>query len=249
MFHIEVRGVNGVNVLDLSDDQADAFRRQLDAAGIAVSCIGSPIGKVQIRSDLEQHFRRFQVALLRADQFGCAAVRLFSFYHEGEDAATVRDIVVKQLQRMTIAAAEAGIVLLHENEKGIYGDTPQRCLDLLTAVDHPNLRAAFDPANFVQSGVAVLSAWELLAEWVSYFHIKDAVADPARVVPAGLGDADVESILRAALARGYSGFLSVEPHLHEKDAEHGGSGVERFALATAALRKILHRLGANETVR
>ena len=245
--HIEVRGVNGTNVLDLTDDEVGIFRRQLDAAGIAVSCIGSPIGKVQIRADLEEHFSRFQVALQRAEQFGCRLVRLFSFYHAGEDPVAVRDLVVAQLQRMTAAAAEAGITLVHENEKDIYGDTPERCLDLLTAVDDPHLQAAFDPGNFVAVGVDSWAAWELLAEWVSYFHIKDAIADSGRVVPAGLGDADVEPILQAALARGFSGYLSVEPHLKEDDPDYGGGGVERFILATRALRAILHRLGAAET--
>ncbi|MDA0337128.1 MAG: TIM barrel protein [bacterium] len=220
--HIEVRGVNGTNVLDLSDD----------AAGIAASCIGSPIGKVQIRADLDEHFQHFQVALRRADQFGCHLVRLFSFYHEGEEPAAVRDLVVAQLQRMTAAAAAANMTLLHENERDIYGDTPERCLDLLAAVGDPHLQAAFDPGNFAALGVDTRAAWKLLADRVSYFHIKDA---------------EVEPILQAALACGYAGYLSVEPHLKENDPDYGGGGAERFMLATRALRAILHRLGAIET--
>jgi sugar phosphate isomerase/epimerase len=242
--HIEVRAVNGTNVLDLSDDDVDTFRGQLDEAGITVSCIGSPIGKVQIDADLDEHFGRFQVALRRAGQFDCRFVRLFSFYHEGKEAAAVRDDVVEQLARMAAAAAEAGVTLVHENEKNIYGDTPERCVDLLTAVGHPHLKAAFDPANFVQCGSCALEAWGLLAQHVVYFHVKDAIADSGRVVPSGLGDADVEAILSAALDGGYSGFLSIEPHLKVDDPDYGGGGVERFRLATTALRAILHRLGA-----
>ncbi len=245
--HMEVRGVNGTNVLDLSDDAAVTFRRQLDAAGIAVSCIGSPIGKVQIRAEHDEHIRQFQLALRRADQFGCSLVRLFSFYHEGEEPAAVRDLVVAQLQRMTAAAAAANITLLHENERDIYGDTPERCLDVLAAVGDSHLQAAFDPGNFAAIGVDTRAAWELLADRVSYFHIKDAITESGRWVPAGLGDAEVEPILQAALARGYAGYLSVEPHLKENDPDYGGGGAERFMLATRALRAILHRLGAIET--
>ena len=244
--HIEVRGVNGTNVLDLSDDEVDTFKGQLDEAGITVSCIGSPIGKVQIRVDLEEHFRRFQVALRRADQFDCRFVRLFSFYHEGEEADAIRERVVVQFRRMAAAAADAGVTLVHENEKDIYGNTPERCVDLLAAVDHPHLRAAFDPANFVQCGASPLQAWGLLAQHVVYFHIKDAIAESGRVVPSGLGDGQLEAILEAALDGGYSGFLSIEPHLKEDDPDYGGVGVERFTLATTALRAILHRLGAAE---
>lgn len=244
--HIEIRGVDGTNVLDLEEGEIDSFRQQLGVAGIKVSSIGSPIGKVQIRSDLEAHFARFQVALQRADQFGCRFVRLFSFYHQDETPEQVRDIVVAQFQRMATAARDAGITLVHENEKGIYGDTPERCLDLLTAVDHPHLRAAFDAANFVQCGSSSLAGWGLLAPHVDYFHIKDAIAESGRVVPAGLGDGEIEPILAAALTAGFSGFLSIEPHLAADDLDYGGGGVERFALATTALRAILHRLQARE---
>lgn len=245
VFHVEVRGVGGTNVLDLTDEEALDFARRLGAAGIRVSCVGSPIGKVQIRSDLDAHFARFQTALRRAAQFGCDFVRLFSFYHEGESEAQVRDDVIAQLARMAGAAAEAGITLVHENEKGIYGDTPERCADLLAGVDNPHLRVAFDAANFVQCGSRPLQAWELLADHVAYFHIKDAVAASGRVVPAGHGDGDLAAVLGAALARGYGGFLSIEPHLKADDPDFGGPGAERFATAVAALRGILDDLGAD----
>ena len=245
--HVDVRGVDGTNVLDLTEAQVEAFRRQLDDAGIGVACVGSPIGKVQMRDDLEAHFARFRVALSRAAQLGCRYVRVFSFYHEGRTADEARDDVVVQLARMADAAGEAGLVLVHENEKGIYGDTPERCRDLLEAVDHPHLAAAFDPANFVQCGARPDDAWSLLAERVVYFHIKDAVAATGRVVPAGLGDGAVEAILAAALEGGYTGFLSIEPHLKADDPDYGGDGAARFSRAVAALRQILQRLGAAET--
>ena len=58
--HLELRGVGGKGVLDLTGDEIASFKGQLVAAGIGVSSIGSPIGKVQIRADLEEHFTRFQ---------------------------------------------------------------------------------------------------------------------------------------------------------------------------------------------
>ena len=50
-------------------------------------------------------------------------------------------------------AEAANVILLHGNEQEIYGDIPHRCLDIVTSVDWPNLRLAWDPANFVQVGV------------------------------------------------------------------------------------------------
>lgn len=241
--YVEIRGVDGTNVLDLTDEQVDRFRAQLGDAGIGVSCIGSPIGKIQIRDDLQAHFARFEIALQRAAQFGCEFVRLFSFYHKDEEPAAVRDIVLEQFRRMADAAGQAGLLLVHENEKGIYGDTPERCADLLNTVDHRHLKAAFDPANFVQCGCSPKAGWPLLADRVAYFHIKDAVRETGRVVPAGLGDGDLEYVLQQAIDAGFDGFVSIEPHLKADDPDYGGDGSTRFSTATRALRDLLHRLG------
>ena len=127
---IEIRRVDGVSILDLSEQEVSVFRDQLEIAGIRTSAIASPIGKVQIRSDLEAHFQRFQIAIERAHQFDTRFVRLFSFYHEGEQTEAVRDDVLHQLHRMTELAEREGVILLHENERGIYGDCPERCVDL-----------------------------------------------------------------------------------------------------------------------
>ena len=245
--YLELRGVGGKGVLDLSSEEVEAFRTDLAVAGIGVSAIGSPIGKVSIRSNLEEHLGRFETALQRAEEFGTQYVRLFSFYHEGEAAGEVREVVIGELGCMTRRAEEAGVILLHENEKGIYGDVPERCLDLLQTVDSPSFRAVFDPANFVQCGVAsVAQAWELLGPHVEYFHIKDAIAATGAVVPAGYGDGELDRILGSALEAGFDGFLSLEPHLKADDPVHGGDGAERFGKAVAALRAVLQRQGAQE---
>lgn len=75
----------------------------------------------------------------------------------------------------------------------------------------PTLRAVFDPANFIQCGQETLEAWELLAPYVEYLHIKDALAG-GQVVPAGKGDGHVPEILRRYRAQG-GRVLTVEPHL------------------------------------
>ncbi|MBT4498157.1 MAG: sugar phosphate isomerase/epimerase [Gemmatimonadetes bacterium] len=241
--HLELRGVWGRNVLDLSPPDIGEFRRMLADAGIGVSAIGSPIGKVQIRSDLDAHFDRFQIAVERARQFDTPNIRIFSFYHEGASAADCRDAVLEQLERMTHYAARSGCILLHENEKDIYGDLPERCRDLMLSISHPNLRTTFDPANFIQSGANPREdAWPLVSQYVDYFHIKDAAASSGKVVPAGHGDGGLEWILGQALAAGFEGFLSLEPHLRPDDPLHGGTGSERFAKAVAALRRVLDRL-------
>ena len=244
---LELRGVGGKGVLDLSAEDVAAFKGQLAEAGIGVSSIGSPIGKVQIRADLEEHFARFEVALQRAGQFAAGYVRVFSFYHQGEDPAACRDAVLGFYERMVERAASQDVVLLHENESGIYGDVPERCADLLASIDSPHLRAAFDPANFVHCGVDPLAeAWPLLDEYTDYFHIKDKEATSGRVVPAGRGDGGVAELLKRVVARGFDGFLSIEPHLKADDPDYGGDGSQRFGKAVAGLREVLGRAGIAE---
>src|SRR5437868_7408972 len=145
--HVELRGVWDTNVLDLSDAQVAEVRRALVAHGIEVSSIGSPIGKVAIDGGFDEHVHRFERALILARTFGAGYVRIFSFYRPAGDQtldwSPYRDVVLWRLRELAARARAAGVVLLHENEKEIYGDTISRCVDLLKSVESPNVGAVF----------------------------------------------------------------------------------------------------------
>jgi sugar phosphate isomerase/epimerase len=149
-------------------------------------------------------------------------------------------------------ACEQGVVLLHENEKDIYGDTADRCADLMKELYCDNFKAVFDPANFVQCNQDTKNAYILLKDYIAYMHIKDALYDGGKVVPAGFGDGNVAYILEDLFANGYDGFLSLEPHLGKftglaelelddamLDLPEGGEGT--FILAHRALCGILSK--------
>jgi sugar phosphate isomerase/epimerase len=163
-------------VLDFSDEQVERVRSTLDERGFEVTSIGSPIGKVDINADFDAHFKRFETALERADQFDTDGIRLFSYYvPEGDDPASHRDAVLDRMERKVDRAGSESVTLLHENEKDIYGDTPGRCRDLLTTIDDDAFRAIFDPANFLETGVEPYPDALLdLVEYVDALHIKDA---------------------------------------------------------------------------
>jgi len=240
---IDLRSAWGTNVLDLDDAQLTEVGRLLDDAGVAVGCIGSPIGKVDIAADAIEHFSRFEHCLDVADRFGCTRVRLFSFFMPAAEAPVHRDEVVSRLGVMARRAEERGIVLLHENEKDIFGDVPQRCVDLLAGVDSPALRAIWDPANFVQVGVQrPFDALASLRPWLDYLHIKDAQPDGS-VVPAGEGAGQLRETLRSLADDGWDGVLSLEPHLAEVGAFGGFSGPERWRRAHGALTSLLDAEG------
>lgn len=252
--HMEIRGVNGKNLVEYSSEEVKKFKEELDLGGIRVSSIGSPIGKIRITDPFEPHFELFRHTVEIAGIMETRYIRMFSFYMpEGEDPAGYREEVMRRLAYMAEYAAEKGVVLLHENEKGIYGDTAPRCLEIMERFYGESFRAVFDFANFVQCGQDTWEAYEMLKPYIAYVHIKDALAKDRTVTPAGYGDGNVEKILGMLKNCGYRGFLSLEPHLDEfsrfgqlahssfRENEHP-DGEERFAVAQEALQQILERL-------
>lgn len=242
--HLELRGVWGRNVLSLSDGEAREIKGELDRRGFRVSAIGSPIGKIPVTDPFPAHLDQFKRALDLARLFGAPYLRLFSFFiPEGDAPAIYREEVVQRLRTMAEIAQGSGIMLLHENEKHIYGDTGERCRDLLAAVGSPLLRAVFDPANFVQCGVRPMDqAYPALRPYIEYIHVKDAVFADGAVRPAGRGDGQVRALLSALKSDGFAGFLSLEPHLAAAGTFAGYSGPELFREAALALKELLAEL-------
>jgi sugar phosphate isomerase/epimerase len=240
---IELRSVDKINVLDFDKNLRSQVRSRLADAGLKVAVIASPIGKVKIDEPWGPHLDRFKIAVELAGFFGAPFIRLFSYYApaSGTPIAEHRDQVLRRFQEKVDLVRDLPIILLHENEKHIYGDTGGRCLDLLRTIDSPKLRLAFDFANFVQVGERPRENWELLKSYVVHIHVKDALLAGGAVVPAGQGDGDVELILGKAWAGGYRGLLSLEPHLAAAGEFSGFSGPALFKTAVDALKQILRR--------
>lgn len=241
MRYLEFRSAWGTNILDLSDEELDRAKTTLGAAGIGVSSIGSPIGKIGITDDFAPHLDRFDRALEVAHRLEAPYIRIFSFFiPEGDDPVRYRDEVLDRLQQIVDRAKGSGVTLLHENEKHIYGDVPTRCVDLLTAINSPTLRAAWDPANFVQCGVRPhTDGYESLRPFIDYVHVKDARLADGEVVPPGQGDGEVRETIRALKTSGFDGFFSLEPHLAHAGAFSGFSGPDLFRLAVQSFKTLL----------
>lgn len=234
--NVEVRNVDGKNVIDMSGAELRAFKAKLDAGGIAVSAIGSPVGKTPIGDDFAAAKAALEKALDAAEILGAPYIRAFSFFIPKEsDPMQYADEVVKRLTVMTEAAAARKVQYALENESGIFTNIPERCLYVLERV--PALRLAFDPGNFIMNNAAPADAWPLLKDKVCYFHIKDATKDPRRFAPAGEGVGSITAILKDAFAGGFDNFLSIEPHLGYMEQLNDA---QRFTYAVNALKKILN---------
>lgn len=243
--HIDLRGAWGTNVLDLTDGAVARLRHLLRDAGIRVAAIASPIGKTPIDGAESQFRAALERALDLAERFDAPCLRVFSFYPPAEQDAAwprkCRDAVMARLWTMAEAAERRGVILLHENEKGIYGDTIARCADIVATVG--SVKMAFDPANFIQCGEAPFpDAYQALHAAIGYVHVKDALAGGS-VVPAGQGMGRFPELLARLRTDGYEGVLSLEPHLAEAGPLEGFTGPERFGEAVAALRGLLDAMG------
>jgi sugar phosphate isomerase/epimerase len=241
--HLELRSAWGRNVLDLGPPELRRAADLLRDRGFRVSAVGSPIGKSDLFRPPAYELERLERALAAAAAVGTRLVRVFSFHVSPGEASARRAEVLERTAALAERAARAGALLVLENEKGVYGDTPERCLDLLEAVGSPALRFAFDPANFVQVGVPPLGrAWPLLAAHTAHVHVKDALLADGSVRPPGEGDADVPGLLAALAAAGFRGFLTLEPHLAHAGPSGGSSGEAGMRLALRALRGMLDGL-------
>jgi 3-dehydroshikimate dehydratase len=240
--HFELRGAYGKNVLDFDAALRQEIKTKLADNGVAVISIGSPIGKVKITEPWPAHWERFKIAVEAAEFFNAPLLRVFSYYPpDGGDILQHRDEVIRRFHEKVRYVKNRPVILIHENEKLIYGEKGRECLDLMKSINSPKLRSAFDFANFVQAGEKPLDNWAALKPYSIHIHIKDALLADGKVVPAGQGDGQLEPILLDLKASGYTGFLSLEPHLAAQGKMSGFSGPALFKIAADALKALCRK--------
>lgn len=239
--YIDLRSAWGTNVLRLTSEQLAEAKRLLADAGIAVSCIGSPIGKIKITDDFDRHLVHMRHAAEVAEFFETPYIRLFSFFIDpDDDADRHRDEVLRRMAALASVAEQHGLVALHENEKDIYGDIPRRCVDIVESVGSAHLRLIIDPANFVQCNTLPFTdAYISIRPHLEFMHMKDALSSSHEVVPAGAGDGEVRDLVRALHRDGFDGFFSLEPHLGHFDAFGGMCGPDLWTVAHDAFTRLL----------
>jgi sugar phosphate isomerase/epimerase len=203
---IEIRNANGKNVADFTFNEAREYNEKFSKNGIKVWSIGSPLGKTDIDCDFEEYKKKIIHIFEIAKIFRCGNIRIFSFFKAYEK----KEKVFEYLKVMCNLAKPYNINLCHENEKDIYGDTLKRVKEI--AINVPDLKLIFDPANYIQCGQNVKEALNVLRDKTYYYHIKDALYKDGSVVPAGLGDGMIKEIIEGIDNRKDT-VLTIEPHL------------------------------------
>lgn len=211
--YIELRGVNGKNVSVLSADEVKNVKKISEDFGVKISAIGSPIGKAVLGEDMPKHISLAKRVFDTAEELGAENVRIFSFYApEGKNIADMKSEAFDSLGEIVNAASGRKVNLCHENEAAIYGESPQRCKEIIEEFGG-KIKAVFDAGNFVLDGYDPEKAYDQLKPYIEYFHIKDALYAGA-VVPPGKGEAKLKEILYKYEESGYKRtFITLEPHL------------------------------------
>ncbi len=250
---IEPRSMSG-NVIKKTDEELYAVRAQLDAAGISVPSLGSPIGKYSIKEDFESHLKEFARALRACEILGAKRMRIFSFFVEQHELVKYRDEVHRRMSVLLEKAERAGVMLCHENESKIYGQNPAEVRDLLTNL--PGLRGIFDAANYVRHRQDPIKGFEATVDALEYLHIKDALFADGTMTPVGEGDGQYREILsRVDRMTDREIVLTLEPHLFLFNAYKNIDSLELkhkyvyqnadegFDSAVAALKQLLASIG------
>ncbi len=210
------RLVDGKNIADYTVEEfVEKVKPRLDKYDIKFSSIGSPIGKVNIDDEagFEKQLKQLNELVKICEVMDCKYIRMFSFFMpKDSDPAKYRNAVLDKLQQFLKVVEGTSVILLHENEKEIYGDNYERCLDLYHTINHPQFKLIYDASNYIQVGCDPNVAYEAVKEYTVYYHMKDCDGETNVEMPLGLGDTDYKAIFKDLESRNYEGFMTMEPH-------------------------------------
>lgn len=237
---------NGVkNVMALTKAEVKTIKKKQAEYGLAVSSLGSPIGKVKLvdvddgthnkhvpfRDYLKKDVRK---ACELANEFETRLVRGFSFYHpRGEDPTPYLPQVIDQLGEVAELCDKYGLTFGLEIEANLVGQSGQILREIHRKVNHPAMLLIFDAGNIVTQGCSSLEVYDqyvAMKKGMGWLHIKD-YRHPSAVnrtnhvdeealkhfVPPDMGDSGHEAILRD--------FRDFIPTLTRRLAKRGIPGV------------------------
>jgi len=217
---VEPRSVWDKPPQDLTDDDISRMKSLMSGYGIECCSIATPFLKCDL-GDAEQYTQHLGIlrrCLRLANELGAPLIRTFAFWRTGPAAAVWQQLLDAYEEPVRLAEA-AGVTLCMENEASTHLATARETAEFCAAINHPRVRAIWDPANevFAEEGVLPFpDAFEQLKPWMVHMHIKDAVKVPggeAKCVPVGDGgNIDYPGQFKALLEMGYAGVCSLETH-------------------------------------
>ncbi len=263
----ELRGLWGVNISDLNDEQVSRAKAALQARGLSVVCLATPFYKCDMTAsdppdgssgamhlaqprDFEQQMTMLRRCIHLAHSFDTKFIRVFSFWRKAAFNAEIEQRIVDLFAEPVACAAAEGVVLVLENEHACYIGTGAEAARIAEAVNSPALKIAWDPGNaFFADEIPFPNGYDAVKPWLGHIHIKDGrmiqTADQGvRPEWCVVGEGEIDYIGHfAALKRdNYQGYVSLETHyVPAVGSGEGGKGTPEDGSrpCLAALRKLI----------
>ncbi len=232
MTGVELRMVFGKNIVDLTDDELDRAIPLVRSNGMEIISIASPLLKCTLPDapEVDARFQQDSFAarhrfedqpILAARVFeiarrtGAGIVRVFSYWRTVRPEACF-ERVVDALGKLANEAARHNVTIGIENEHACNIATGQETARVLAALDHPNLKVVWDPANALVSGENPFPEGysKVPVARIVHVHAKDCRVAGHTPEFGPLGEMGIDWPGQvAALARdGYRGWISLETH-------------------------------------
>jgi sugar phosphate isomerase/epimerase len=228
----ELRMVFGKNIIDLSDEEIDRAIAIARGAGMEIISIASPLLKC-VLPDAPEVDSRFQQDMFAAkhtfaDQprltarafeiakrTGARIIRVFSYWRTVQPDACF-DRIVAALGNLADQAANHNLIIGVENEHACNIGTGAEAGRLLAALNHPNLKLVWDPANAVVGGEKAIPDGyrKVPVSRIQHVHAKDCTMDGHKPNWCRIGDGVVgwPEQIDALVRDGYKGWISLETH-------------------------------------
>lgn len=216
---IELRTIDGEALADIKEGKFKNICKRIKDAGLQTTVIASRIGNWERPISYPFALERKELLCLieRMYSLGARYLRIMSYPNDGFHQEIWRMKVFERIYQLTQIAEREGVVLLHENCSGWGSQSASCTLQMLRQINTPALQVLFDIGNPVAYNYDGLAYLHAVLPWVAHVHLKDASRSANGEVTftyPGQGNAQVLACVQLLLEDGYSGLLSIEPHLH-----------------------------------
>lgn len=247
--YIDLRTVDGVQFTEVSDSIFESICEKVDQAGLKVACFASGIANwaCKITDPFEQSVDTLKRTIPRMHKLNTRYIRVMSYPNDdlAEDAWGTE--AVRRMQELGKIAEDAGIVLVVENCDGWASISADHYARFFERVNSPSVKAVYDTGNPSSHGQSNTWEWyEKAKPHIGFIHIKDhstpTAEDQGEHTWLTEGNGFVKATLDDLKKEGYSGFVSIEPHLRK--IIHEGKEIDQADLAYKTYVEYGNRLKA-----
>lgn len=223
---LELRSVWNKGVHELTEEEIAKAIQIARSYNLEIPAISSPFFKCNLDSpeEIEQHYEILAKTISAAKKLGAKIIRGFAFWRKGPDFDELLPQIVEKFQKPIAMLKEAGMTLALENEPSTYNCNAVRTVQLIEALNSPQVKAVWDAGNDIYSldepEQPFPQGYNIIKDHMIHMHMKDAVynTETGKVegVAIGTGQTDWRGQLKALLDDGYAGYLCLETHYRPK---------------------------------